>query len=385
MRMIGGLPTSLRALVATPITRRSRALIGVTALAVAAGGLFVSGVLTSPASKTWSFGTQAGYIWQGRVGSVGASWTVPRIIGTSPCGRAGTWIGAEAPGNPSPFIQLGVNETCLEANGKRGVIYDAFWSDVKLHFHPRLLFFLHAGDVVAASLTLADHRWALALVDQSAGKETRFTTGDEATAAFNWAEWKQEDVAQTDGRPFPYPQLSAIRFRSLLADSAPPSSNGLLSTWMTVDGHDWGPSPVTGDSFGLMPTHISRLGAQYERIAVPDDAATEAFVTQLNRWTTSTPRAQIMSARSRFAAALRANTRAFAADRWPKPVGTLVGVLIQSTKALLARTLTPIPTSAQGLAAWRAAWTRQAPTIGAAASPVRKAVDLPDMGVGVLR
>ncbi len=137
MRMIGGLPTSLRALVATPITRRSRALIGVTALAVAAGGLFVSGVLTSPASKTWSFGTQAGYIWQGRVGSVGASWTVPRIIGTSPCGRAGTWIGAEAPGNPSPFIQLGVNETCLEANGKRGVIYDAFWSDVKLHFHPR--------------------------------------------------------------------------------------------------------------------------------------------------------------------------------------------------------------------------------------------------------
>jgi hypothetical protein len=148
------------------------------ALAAIVGGVIVSSVTSSSPPTTRSFGTQAGYVWQGQVRSVGASWTVPHIIGTSPCGVAGTWIGAVAPGTPGPFIQIGVNETCTQAgpDGKPAVFYEAFWSDVRLHFHPRRLFFVNAGDVISASLTLADHRWTLVLVDRSSGETTHFST-----------------------------------------------------------------------------------------------------------------------------------------------------------------------------------------------------------------
>lgn len=56
------------------------------------------------------FGTFAGYVWHGRVASVQASWTMPRIVSGSPLGFAATWIGAQGPGALRPFIQIGANE-----------------------------------------------------------------------------------------------------------------------------------------------------------------------------------------------------------------------------------------------------------------------------------
>src|SRR5579864_1176198 len=65
------------------------------------------GALLRGASSSWSFGRFAGYAWRGRVASVQASWTVPRIRRVSPPGHAGTWIGAQAPGALGPFVQIG--------------------------------------------------------------------------------------------------------------------------------------------------------------------------------------------------------------------------------------------------------------------------------------
>jgi hypothetical protein len=94
---------------------RARGLRTRTGL-VAALALLLTVVLTAiPGAATGaqrspsSFGKFAGYVWRGHVESVRASWSVPGIrVGST--GRAGTWIGAQAPGSPGAFIQIGTNE-----------------------------------------------------------------------------------------------------------------------------------------------------------------------------------------------------------------------------------------------------------------------------------
>jgi hypothetical protein len=366
----------------------TRLLAAFLALAAILGGVALAGALGGSAETKWSFGTQAGYIWMGRVGSVSASWVVPRILDTSPCGVAATWIAAQGPGHaPSPGIQIGTSAACISnSRGKPKLLYGAFWSDAKQHGRARWLLPVNAGDLVSASLRLTNHQWALAIVDRSSGDTVHFSTLDEADASFSWAEWKQEDALNGNkGRSFPYPRLSTVRFSSLLVNSTAPSSRDLVPTWMTIDGRDFAPTRLAGDSFGLAPTHLTRLGEQYARIAAPYDAADRTFLAELSHWTLKTPRAQIVSARSSFVAALRASIDAFASEQWPRQLRATLAADIRTTRAQLAATLAPLPTSAAGLADWSLAWTRQEEriasrqantetTLGAAA---RKALHLP--------
>ena len=116
-------------------------------------------------SANWSFGPFAGYVWRGQVTSVQGSWSVPRVsAGSSLRSAASTWIGAEAPGEPAPFIQIGTNEQRVSPAEvlERGPGYYAFWSDTKGAFHPRPFFRVSPGDDIRASLALARKRWTLA-------------------------------------------------------------------------------------------------------------------------------------------------------------------------------------------------------------------------------
>ena len=61
-----------------------------------------------------------------------------------------------------PFIQIGINEVHVRG---RPDFYYAFWSDTALQFHPRYLFAVGAGDVIAASLHHLSAGWRLAIVD----------------------------------------------------------------------------------------------------------------------------------------------------------------------------------------------------------------------------
>jgi hypothetical protein len=125
------------------------------------------------------FGPFAGYAWIGRVHSVGASFTVPRIASGSAVGEAGTWIGVQGQGPPTRFIQIGVIESRFSPPHKQGTVdeYFAFWTDTARHYKAKLLFAVSPGDSLSASLMLATNRWTLAITDDASRNRARFSIG----------------------------------------------------------------------------------------------------------------------------------------------------------------------------------------------------------------
>jgi hypothetical protein len=257
--------------------------------------------------------------------------------------------------------------------------YNAFWSDIDNHFHPRFLFRVDPGDVVSASLALVSGRWRLAIVDKTSGATKHFSLNDEARASFNLAEWLQEDV--TDGRtgePFPYPRLTAVQFRGLAVNSARPAYADLYSQWMTASGTNWAPSPLRRDSFALHRATVSASGAKYLRIAAGEDMASKVFVPQIAGWTPTTPGSQIAAARSTFAAALRETVHALARTPWPSRARRQIHLLIHCSRVLLTHTQSP-PKSPAGLRAWTSTWLRDASLVGRAGHVVRRALKIPEL------
>jgi hypothetical protein len=364
---------STRGLDARPVLVTLVGLVSLSAVLVLAGAALGAG------RARWSFGSFAGYVWRGQVKSVQASWTVPRIVG-GPSGAAGTWIGAQAPGGA--FIQIGTKERSVRpfALGARSTSYQAFWSDPTHHFRTELLFRVYAGDNISASLTQADRRWTLAIVDRTSGASARFSTRDEASASFNQAEWQQEDPrAGATGKPVPYPGLTAVRFRRLAVNSLVPDYADLYSVWMSVDGGNFAPSPLRHGSFTLDRATVSSIGAKYLDLAMPEDAVTGTFIAQMNRWTAATPSSQIESARLTFTAALRSDLRALGGTRWPMRTQPLVRSLIRSTRVLLNHTQSRPAASSTGLRGWVSVWTHDGSAVGRAGHLVRRALKLPEL------
>src|ERR1700689_5163930 len=253
-------------------TRRILAALGGVAVAAAAACTLSASAVRVPAGLDASdastaragFGTLAGYVWEGQMHSIGASWAVPTIAKGSRQGYAGTWIGAqETFGNSAPFIQVGTNEN----KGPRGTTdYYAFWTDAVRHFHPVALFPVAPGARITASLRLSEGRWTVFIRDANSGKEARFSTGEDADASFSLAEWLQEDP-QIGSSPGPYPSIERVMFEKLSLNGIVPQYARLHSQWMTVDDENIGPSRFIHDSFLLKPVTISAAGAQYLRIA----------------------------------------------------------------------------------------------------------------------
>jgi hypothetical protein len=325
----------------------------------------------------WSFGPYAGYVWHGRVTSVQSSWTVPRILRGSPIGYGGMWIGAQAPGAPGPAIQIGVDEDDLSAAGGR---YYAFWSDTGHHFKAELLFYVKPGDVLSASLRLARERWTFAIVDATSGASARFSTSEGPHAAFNEAEWMQEDPTNpANGKPFPYPRLSAVGFRRLTVDSAAPADASLYSRWMSVNGGNLAPTALHDDSFTLRPATVSAAGGDYLHIVDAGDAAGDAFGAALASWTAKTPFSQIESASSTFVAALQSRIRALASVRWPRQAQGSVPLLNRVLGVLLDQARTPTLLSTAALVAWRSELTRDVGASSDVAYTIARALDVPEI------
>jgi hypothetical protein len=363
--------------------RSRRAVLGtfvLAALAVALAALVGAG--SGGASATWQFGPFAGYAWRGSVVSVRASWTVPGVIGgSSPSSVAGTWIGAAA--SNRSFIQIGTNERgapLIEAGKPDRGRYEAFWSDPKWGFHPLFIFRVNPGDDVSASLSLSHKRWMLAIVDATSGAAAHFSTGDETHASFSEAQWMQEDVKDgATGKPFPYPGLTTVGFRRLTVNSGIPTYAKLYSAWMSVNGSSLAPTPLQDDSFTLGRGTVSAAGARYLHIATPEDVATETFVAEFARWTAKTPYSQVESASSRFVAALRRNTQAFASDRWPTELRGLVRSLIADSRVLLEVSRPPAIVSPAELVTWRSRWARDAQALGSVAHMIKSGLNLPEI------
>ena len=138
------------------VARRVAAVLGV---GIAAAGISVAVTGSTPSRqirrpvRPISVGAFAGYVWGGEVGSVRASWKVPRIRVGSPYGSAGTWIGAQEGGG----------------HGDRVI-----------------------PDTGAYNIT-----------DNTSGTTQSLTTRDEADAPLNQADWLQEHVMQPEQRRLP--------------------------------------------------------------------------------------------------------------------------------------------------------------------------------------
>jgi hypothetical protein len=141
-------------------------------------------------------GEFAAYSWKGKaVSSVHAAWRVPEIEERSPCGVAGTWVGAIGEGQT--FIQVGTNEECVKPSD--GLLslkaeYVVFWSDTSQGYHPHTLFHARPGDLIEATLDIRHRRWHLTIVDGTTASRASFTTTDETHWPPYIAEWAQEDV-----------------------------------------------------------------------------------------------------------------------------------------------------------------------------------------------
>lgn len=373
--------TSSSPTTAGPAHRRRIVLPAVVLAALAAVLALALSRWLGAGRPNWSFGPFAGYTWRGRVTSVSASWTVPRVTQGSSCAVAGTWIGASALDNSSSFVQIGTNERRCFVSYERQVIdtYSAFWSDFAHNVEPQPLFTVNAGDDLKASLTFARHRWTLTITDTTSGAHARFSISVPGDAAINQAEWIQEDVTNSTLHDlYPYPHLTTVGFHNLKINSQTPAYPNLYSSWMSVGSTNLAPTPLYDDSFTIRKATVSKYGAQYLRIAKPEDAATEAFTAELTRWTADTPRSQIDSARSRYAIALRDNISAFTGARWPAQTQNLVDALTGKIRLLLNHTRSPIPTSSAEIALWRSLWTRDAEAVSSAAHPLKRALRLPE-------
>jgi hypothetical protein len=327
------------------------------------------------------FGKFAGYDWFGRVSSLRASWTVPLILARSGAGFAGTWIGAEAsgPANTAPFIQVGTNERSVASIGADFPGYYAFWSDTVHHFHPQRLFTVQAGDDMSAALTLENRHWRVAILDQTSGAHADFVTGEETRAVFSSAQWLQEDVTNSaTSRPYPYPVLSTVRFTDLATDSFEPIGGELAARWMSAGQSILAPGTLEHDGFTIGPTTLTPAGRRYLAIAEPEDVATVAFLRAIGHWKAHTPRSQVAAAGSRFAQALDRDLDALVGRPWPSDTQGLISELTADTRVLLLRTQTVAQIRPSARAAWQAAWTIDAETLGYAAHLLRRALKLPD-------
>jgi Peptidase A4 family len=345
-----------------------------SAIAAAAAAALVLAAPAAASGPRFSLGEFAGYVWRsGSVGSVSATFSVPRIRrGSPPSSIAATWIGAQATGVIAPFVQIGVNE--VRARGRPDFYY-AFWSDTALEFHPRFLFTVAPGDVVAASLHHLPSGWLLAIVDARTRTARRLTTTDESSGDFDLAEFLQEDPTSSDRRELPYPRLSGGWFRQLRIDGAPPARGTLLSQWMSNAHGDVAPTQLEGDAFALHPTKLSAAVARYLRVIAPADAALEDYDAEAAGWVVSTPRTAVGVTSAAVAGVLRANSRTLMSDRWPPRVRGALDTLVTRERAL-ARVLDGAAT-APDLLRWRLEYERSKRALTAAGRAVRARLHAP--------
>jgi hypothetical protein len=347
-------------------------------VSASSGGTVANGFSDAP------FGPFAGYAWIGNVRSVGASFTVPRIANGSPLSEAATWIGMQGVGPPARFVQIGAIEGRLWSRQEEKTVdvYGAFWSDTALHFMPKPLFQVSAGDTLSASLTVANKRWTLAITDNRSGRKMRFSIGAGTGAAFDQAEWTQEDPGNPDNHAR-YPELGAPVFQHLTVDSTEPapSDAALYSQWMSVNHSTVAPTVVHDDSFTLHPAPaVSEAAAQYMRLFTPALAAFEKFEKERSGWTAKTPYAQIVSAALHLIEESRKGSRALLDARWSKQIGGLVRSSHEAISAFLERARPPTFLTPANFAAWNAKLTEASERAARAGSELRIALGLPGLG-----
>ncbi|MDA8033857.1 MAG: hypothetical protein M0T71_06780 [Actinomycetota bacterium] len=245
------------------------------------------------------------------VDQLGASWAVPAIAPSSRPGSASTWIGAQNVHGP-PFVQIGTVEQLATASAPT---YELFWSDPAVGFHAQPLGPVTAGAVVRASLRRVGARWTAQLTDVTTGTTvTRVLAG--AAGGYDQAEWFQEDPALLgSGQDVPYPSLSDVTFTDLTVNGADPVltlADGV--TLMSDRGGDFVPTPVTGDTFALLPP--TGYARRYLLLAGAIDRVLNRFNALSATWPRLPPATRLRVA-AQLAAAYAHFDQRLAGHTWP--------------------------------------------------------------------
>ncbi|MFL5862700.1 MAG: G1 family glutamic endopeptidase [Solirubrobacteraceae bacterium] len=337
----------------------------------------------SGAGAITSFGRMAGYVWSGTVTSVRAAWVVPKMASGTGAAHASTWIGAQAAGLPerSPFIQVGTTEDRAPTSGPA---YSAFWTDTRRGFHPQILFHVHPGDRIAASMSLGSGRWRVLVADTTSRQQAVFSTREDADGAFTLAEWLQEDPSETSGRATPYPRLSAVRMSGLAVNGIAPRYADVYAQWMSVNGATRAPTPLHDDAFEITRGVITTAGRRYLQIAGAHTIASRQLKREEARWTPSTPARAIRSGSAAAFASDRAYARQLARVHWPAPArGPISGLVrqVRLQERLFATAARHVPAS---LSAWRVQLSRLNPALSRLTQQVQRALHLPELVPGQL-
>jgi Peptidase A4 family len=335
---------------------------------------------SAAAAARGPFGPFAGYLWIGKVISVRASWTVPRILPGSRIGLGANWIGAQGLGTNAPFIQIGaIEDHSPTIRGRQArSVYLPFWSDTLRHFHAQVLpITIAPGDHLSARLARSRGRWELWLSDDTTGAAVHFYTREEARFGFKYAEWLEEDPSSSTHRPLPYPNLAAVHFRDVQVNGAVPVSSRLHSQWLSLPGRDLAPTRFLDGSFTLHDAVSTPAGRRYLALAAPFNGAADAFDAQIGHWTARTSAQRVRSACLPMAAAIRVDIRALGGSPWPARSRRLIAVLIRRTRVILHDVRAGALTGPPGALAVKRAWFRDGRVLGHVAQLVRRTLALP--------
>jgi Peptidase A4 family len=334
-----------------------------------------------------TLGRFAGYLRYASDGepvtSVSATWTVPTIASGSQAGRAGTWVGTEAPGPPNagPFIQIGTNEERHSAGDSGSDDYYTFWSDTARHFHPHRLFDVTAGDQISASVRLMDGHWMLSIHDATANETRRLATAQETAATFNEAQWVQEDITDArTGKAFSYPTLSPVRFSHLRFNGGPVSYADVYSQWMTLSTHrSLAPSPLASDAFTLSPQTLSAPAQRYLQLIAAPNRALSALRAQMGPMKGPISVSGVRPAAHTLSRDIRISDAGLARAQWPASARPHVGALI-AAGLQLRRLLSVVPRHFPAQSTrWDAQLVRAENMSARAGHLVRRALHAPEL------
>ncbi len=205
-------------------------------------------------APSYGFG---GYFARSQVSEVGAQWRVPAIAKNSATGAASTWIGAQV--GLKHFIQLGTTENKLFGEP----LYNVFWSDVTVGFHPQNLVDVAAGDLMTFKMVQVTNGWRLSYDDVTTHSSNSVVIHYAKNVTFENPQWFQEDPVAPDFHDHePYPSIGVTTFSDLTVNNRAPKlaadERQVLSTSSDVF---LIPTLVRNDSFTY--SHPSGYARQY--------------------------------------------------------------------------------------------------------------------------
>ncbi len=273
-----------------------------------------------------------GYNWSGKVTTIGAQWSVPKIASGSQLGGAATWIGVQNSVN-NQFVQIGVDENDF---GGGPVQYQAFWSDLQVGFSPKPFGEVYPGDVISVSMARSTRGWSLRFADLTQRLKGSAFVKMPPSVPFTQGEWIQEDPTDSTNtsEDIPYPELSTVTFQSLKVNGAAPTLN-LKDGQVLVssDGTISVPTPLVNDAFSLAPPR--GVARQYLDDEQQFDDSLNEFDVELTSWTTA-PIAKKSSVATSLAASLKSDAEDLSSQQWPTSSQSAIAQLIRSDRDQLS-------------------------------------------------